>query len=241
MEEVKNHWKKWIFWFILAVAIIMVYKALDNFSEILGGVGKFFGIIGPFLAGIFIAYILYIPSMRIEGFFKRFKLKIIRKRARGLSILTTYLVVLILISILINWILPVVTESIKDFISNIQGYYETAINSYNQLPEDSLLKHEIVNEEIENIQKIDIKQYLNFDKIIGYLLSAVSAMTSLFDVFVAIIVSIYVLAERDQIVAVIKKIARVMFKDQTYNNMDKYFNNSNEIFFKFIASQFVAV
>ena len=30
-----------------------------------------------------------------------------------------------------------------------------------------------------------------------------------------------------------------MFKEKTYKNMDKYFNNSNEIFFKFIASQFL--
>ena len=30
-----------------------------------------------------------------------------------------------------------------------------------------------------------------------------------------------------------------MFKEKTYNNIDKYFNNSNEIFFKFIASQFL--
>ena len=30
-----------------------------------------------------------------------------------------------------------------------------------------------------------------------------------------------------------------MFKDKTYKNIDKYFNNSNEIFFKFVASQFL--
>ena len=59
MKEVKNHWKKWVYWFLLGTAIIIVYKALDNFGEILDGVKKLFSILSPFLAGIFIAYLLY--------------------------------------------------------------------------------------------------------------------------------------------------------------------------------------
>ena len=57
--------------------------------------------------------------------------------------------------------------------------------------------------------------------------------------FVAIIVSIYILLERTQIINFIKKFINAIFKENTYKNIDKYFNNSNEIFFKFIASQFL--
>ena len=44
----------------IAVAVIMVYKALDNFSDVMGAIGTFFEVITPFLAGIFIAYLLYL-------------------------------------------------------------------------------------------------------------------------------------------------------------------------------------
>ena len=64
MSEIKNHWKKWIYWFMLGVAIIVVYKALDNFGNIMGEVGKFFDILGPFLVGILISYLLYIPCKK---------------------------------------------------------------------------------------------------------------------------------------------------------------------------------
>ncbi len=37
----------------------------------------------------------------------------------------------------------------------------------------------------------------------------------------------------------IKKLGEAIFKEKTYKNLDKYFNNSNQIFFKFIASQFL--
>ena len=66
--------------------------------------------------------------------------------------------------ILINCILPVVFESVTDLISNIQVYYETAINKYNELPENSLIKQDVVKEEIANIQNIDIKQYFKLSE-----------------------------------------------------------------------------
>ena len=59
MSEIKNHWKKWIYWFMLGVAIIVVYKALDNFGNIMGEVGKFFDILGPFLVGILILTLIF--------------------------------------------------------------------------------------------------------------------------------------------------------------------------------------
>ncbi|MCI8411381.1 MAG: AI-2E family transporter [Clostridia bacterium] len=239
MNEVKNHWKKWMYWFILGVAMIIVYKALDSFTDIMGAIGNFFSIISPFFAGIFIAYLLYMPCRKFEEKYKKIKLKFISKKSRALSIFSVYLIAIILVIILINCILPVVFESVTDLISNIQVYYETAINKYNELPENSLIKQDVVKEEIANIQNIDIKQYFKLDKLLAYIISALGAVTSLFDVFVAVIVSIYILAERDQIMDFLKRFALAIFKENTYKNIDKYFNNSNEIFFKFVASQFL--
>ena len=239
MSEIKNHWKKWIYWFMLGVAIIVVYKALDNFGNIMGEVGKFFDILGPFLVGILISYLLYIPCKKTEEAYTNSKNKLIRKKARTLSIITVYIIVVLLIMILINFILPVVIESITELFNNLQWYVDTAIHKYNALPEDSMLKGEIVQELITNVQNINLKRYLNLDNILGYLVGAINAVTSVFNIFVAVIVSIYILSERTQIIKSLKKFVSAMFKDKTYKNIDKYFNNSNEIFFKFVASQFL--
>jgi len=146
---------------------------------------------------------------------------------------------LLLLIILINVILPVVWESIVDLISNIQNYYEIAIHKYNQLPEDHFLKQEVVKDTIQGLQNLDIKQYFKLDKMLEYIINAIDAVTGVFDVFVAVIVSVYILTERTQIVRALKRLAEAMFKEKTYKNLDKYFNSSNEIFFKFIASQFL--
>ena len=239
MNEVKNHWKKWMYWFMLGLSMIIIYKILDNFTEVTEILSKFFTILRPFFIGIFIAYLFYLPCKKIEEAYKKSKNKIIRKGARRLSIITLYIIVFLLIIILFNVILPVVIESVIDLVNNIQGYFEIAISNYNGLPEDSVLKGELVKDTINNIQNIDIKQYFQIDKLMSYVISAYNIVTSLFDIFVSIVVSIYVLSERDDILKFLKKCANAMFKEKTYKNMDKYFNNSNEIFFKFIASQFL--
>ena len=89
------------------------------------------------------------------------------------------------------------------------------------------------------MQNIDVKQYLDIGQIIGYLVNAVSAIFSIVDIFIAIIVSIYILVDRKKILGFAKRFAGAIFKERVYRNLDKYFNNSNEIFFKFIASQFL--
>lgn len=239
MNEMKNHGKKWLYWFLLGVAIIVVYKALDNFGDMMGVVTKFFEIITPFLVGIFISYLLYMPCKKIEESYAKSKLKWIAKKSRGLGILTVYFIILLLVVIVINFILPVVFESVVDLVNNIQNYYEIAIDNYNQLPPDHILKSGMVEDAIQNVQNLDIKQYFQLEKILAYVVSAIDAVTGLFDVVVAVIVSVYILAERVEILNSIKRLAEAMFKEKTYKNLGKYFNNSNEIFFKFIASQFL--
>lgn len=239
MNEIKNHGKKWIYWFLLGVSIIIVYKALDSFGDIMSAIEKFFSILSPFFVGIFIAYLLFMPCKKMEKLYEKSKSKLVRKKARTLSIITVYAIVILLIIILFSVILPVVVESVVDLLNNIQNYFEIAINQYHKLEEGSILKGDLVQEIIDNIQNINIKQYFNLDKILEYVIGAVNAVTSVFDIFVAFIVSIYILVERKQILGFLKRFASAVFKDKTYKNIDKYFNNSNEIFFKFIASQFL--
>ena len=34
MEKKVNIWGKWLYWFVFAVAVIAIYKTLDNFNDI---------------------------------------------------------------------------------------------------------------------------------------------------------------------------------------------------------------
>ena len=239
MNEIKSHWKKWVYWFLFAVAVIVVYKALDNFSDVMGAIGTFFEVITPFLAGIFIAYLLYLPCKIFEQKFRKSKLKFIHKKARVLGVVSVYIIAILVIALLIMFILPIILDSVVDLINNIPGYYETAVDQLNHLPQDSFWNNDIINQIIESIKQLDLKQFLQFDKIISYVSGAISAVFSIVDVFIALIVSIYILVDRTSIMQFLRKLATAIFPQKTYNHLGKYFDDSNTIFFKFIASQFI--
>lgn len=239
MNEVKKHWTKWLYWFLFAVAVITVYKTLDNFSSISSWIGNFFSIVAPFLVGVLIAYLLYIPTKKMENAYEGCKVKFISKHYRKLSVFTVYLIAIIIIIILTNVILPVVFDSVIELTNNFQGSFKTAIQNYQDLPEDSIFKGEFVEELVKNIQTIDIKQYININKVTEYAKGAISVASGIFDVFVSFIVSIYILLERKEILGFVKKLAGAIFEKKTYDNLERYFEQTNGIFFKFLASQFL--
>ena len=95
MEKKNNMWGKWLYWFVFAVAVITVYKTLDNFTNIINWIKGIFNVLMPFIIGIFIAYIFYLPCKKIEAFYSKSKLKLVKKKSRALSIFTVYLIALI--------------------------------------------------------------------------------------------------------------------------------------------------
>ncbi len=237
MKEKKQGITRWIYWFLLGVAIIIVYKTLDNFGQIKESIGNLFNVLEPFIIGLLIAYLLYIPCKKLEQFYKKSKkVKFINKKARLLSVVTIYIIVITVIALTLNFVLPAIAKSIIDLVNNFQTYYNSTINSINNLPENFALKNDIINA-IENIQNIDLKQFINLEKLTQYAKGAINIVSGVFNIFVAFIVSIYLLLEREEILNFMKKLTRVVFKKETYQNIDNYFNKSNEIFFKFLSSQ----
>lgn len=239
MSEIKSHWKKWIYWFLFAVAVIAVYKAFDNFTDVVNGINTFLGVVAPFLVGIFIAYLLFLPSRKLENILLKSKSKFLRKKSRVISVFIVYAIVIIAIVILIMFIFPIILQGVIDLVTNIPVYYDQIMQKINALPDDSFIKGDILNQVSEQIQKLDLKQYLEFNKVAIYISNAIGAVFSIVDIFIALIVSVYVLVDRTQILNFLRKFVYAMFPKKTYYGIEKYFHDSNEIFFRFLTSQFL--
>lgn len=237
MDKNKNVLSKWLYWFLFAVAVIAVYKTLDNFRDIVNWLKKLIDILMPFAIGIFIAYILYLPCKSVEKFYYKCKIKLIKNKARGLSIITVYAIVLIIIILVMNFIIPTVSQSVADLISNIGNYYNNTIENLNNIEEDSILNMIDTEKIVGSLENINIEQYFNIEKITEYAKGAIGVATGVFDFFVSLIVSVYILLERTSILAFIKKLSSVIFKNKTYKTLGKYFSSTNTIFFKFLSSQ----
>ena len=239
MKNIKSNITKWMYWFIFAISIIVVYKLLDNFTEIRQAIGGFFNVIAPFLGGLLIAYILYIPASRIEKGFRKSKNKLIRRNARKISTLIAYLIAIAIIVVIINLILPPVISSIVKLVNNFQGYYQTLLDEISRLPEDSFWKSEQVKSVLDSIKKIDVSKIINMDTVMQYAKGAISLLTGVVDIFVMIVVSVYALLERGKILKFIKGLSSAILNEEICLKIGKYFNDSNKIFYKFLSSQII--
>ena len=236
MKE-KGNITKWLYWFSLALAVIVVYKFLDNFTEIGVFISNLFGVLMPFILGALAAYILYIPCKKVEECYRRNK--VLKRCARGLSIFTVYLIIVLILFILVNVILPPIVSSITDLLNHLPGYYNSIRNSISNLPEDSFLVKINAQEIINKIAQIDFGKYLSVENVTGYIKGVISVASGIFDVFVTIIISIYILRERDKILNFFRRVTSSLFKENTYELISKYFKRTNTIFFNFISGQLI--
>lgn len=238
MEEKKKGFTKWIYYFLLGVAIITVYKLLDNFSQITSWIHNLLDILMPFIIGLLIAYLFYLPCRKIESIYRKVKKpKWISKKARILSIITVYIIAILLLILALNFVIPTISRSIVDFVNNFGNYYNNTMATIQELPEDSFWKSDVILNLVQNISEIDLKQFFNLERLAQYAKGAINVVNSIFDIFVSFIVSVYLLAERKRILNFLKRLSSALFNKDTYQLVGRYFNKSNEVFFKFVAGQ----
>ncbi len=224
-------------WFIFAVAVIVVYKLLDNFGEVTEWLGGFIKLLMPFIMAIILAYLFYLPCRKIETFFEKAKSKFIKKRARWLGIFVVYVIALVFIIVVVKFIVPTVYNSLMELASSLPDYYNSATEAIKALPEDSIVNKLNLTSVIENLGKINIAEFFSLEKLGEYVKGIIGFTGVIFDIFVTIVVSIYILAERKQIVEFAKKLCGAIFNTKAYKLIGKYFRESNAIFFRFISSQ----
>lgn len=239
MKENKRIWGKWIYWFTFAVAVITVYKTLDSFNEILDWIRNLFSILMPFIMGVLVAYLFYIPCRGVENFYRKRKNRLISKKARVLSIFTVYLIVIIICILVFKFVIPNITQSIMDLINNLPNYYSSALEELDKQPEDSILSKINAKEIIKNIQSIDMSRFLDMESITQYAKGVINFATMIFDIFVTFIISIYVLLERTEILRFAKRLCKAIFKEKSYRNIGINFARANKVFFKFLSGQMI--
>jgi len=119
--------KKYCYLLVGAVALIFIYKILDNFGSIttiiFSAIGSIFGILMPILIGVVLAYFLFRPMRGIE----KFVYKIMPKSqehtggVRLIAILIVYIITIILIILFFYATIPSVIESLTSFVNQMPG------------------------------------------------------------------------------------------------------------------------
>ena len=229
--------KRWFYWISIGIVLIIIYKLLDNFTGIGEWISNFFSVLAPFIEGILIAYILYTPCKKLEKSFKKRKSKFLRKHARGTSITIVFILVIALIAWFMTVIIPTIATSVSDLISNIQSYYNAVVSDSPDLTITPFIQNNILKPVVDWLQNVDFEELFTVDRIKDYLSSAMGIIKGIINIFIAIICSVYILAQRNRIIRFIDRFEKAVLTEKGYARFNKYFNEGNGIFFRYLSSQ----
>lgn len=230
--------KKYIGLFILGAALIIVYKTFDNFGVIIDFLANIFNLLTPFIIGAAIAFVLKTPSRQLEKILRRTKIGFVRKSRRGLSIFLTYFMVIAAIALIITAIIPQLGESITQFVDQLPGMTNALGNWISSLEIyglDLTSVQAFISDKLLNAEKLmDMLDLKNIDK---YAQSVKNAGSVIVNIFLGIIISIYMLVERRNIRHAFSVFGRAYIPQRHRRNIAHYCNMISSFTNRYIGCQ----
>lgn len=227
----------WVIGFIFVVGIIIVYKTFDNFSQITSFFGNIIIILKPFIIGFILAYLLNIPSRNLMNKLLSFKNKYISKYAKPISITTVYLVLILFVIVLIRMIVPAIYKNIVDMYQSLPYYIDLALQyaeKWELAGKLSILKIDettITTKMQEYLASIDFTQFGKYAQ------GVINVTSGVISAFIAVIISIYMLIDKEQIKKLVIRVSYILFGMKFTKNLISYVKKVNDIFSKYIYCQ----
>jgi len=234
MKKNKIEVAKWLPVFILAIILIFIYKTIDNIGQITTAIGHFLFVISPLLYGLLFTYFLFIPHRAVERLFKKIKLKFFIKYARAISTILIFGILIFLFVFVLSFVLPILISNINLLIDNIPGYLREVARALNNLPADSIF----ADLDIVNTIESYATEFINAERIGAVAQWIMSFVGGIFNLVMGLVISLYVLLDRDRILGFFNRLNAAIFKrEDRINRANKYFGQINKVLLTFIASK----
>lgn len=197
-----------LFWLITYAGVLLL--VVLNIGSIVDGLGWLGSLFQPLLIGIAIAFILHKPCQKIEQIIgKTLLAKGKPGLRRGVAVVFTYVVALLVLFVLILFIVPQFIDSIHLFASNIGSYLLNIQGLVNQVAK--LVK--VANIDLSALPGQTLDSIKQLTGNLGGFLTGIIGVTAgvagfLANLFIALIFSIYLLAGRERILGNCKAVCR---------------------------------
>nr|WP_278677987.1 AI-2E family transporter [Clostridium paraputrificum] len=217
---------------ILVIVLIALvgYKLIDNYQMFLNLISTTMSVISPFIYAMIFAYCIN-PIMNL--FERKLKMK------RGLSILSTYLLIGGAIVIGALYIVPSIVDSIISITSEIPKYMETVQGWINEALKNQNL-YDLINSTglLDNISVISGKMSSIIIGILdGSVSSIVSITTNVVKIGFGFLISIYILLDKERFIAEVKTITYMILKEEKGTKLIDLVRTYHEMIGKYIGTK----
>ena len=239
--------------FAVLACAIMFYFGLDYISALFKAIGSFLGILSPFIWGLIISYLLG-PSMMmyqnklftplIEKCSKKWpKIKFGKKLPKVLALILAEIVLLLIITALIYLIVPQVYESIAAIVANSPQYFDSAYSALDRLLQEHPVIEEYATKVFGNLTDALTSWAKNtllpgMDNIIANITTGVYfVLKAVYNIVIGIVVSIYILSNRERFQAHVKKLLYCVFNPENALSISKAVKFADKTFMGFIVGR----
>ena len=229
---------KWFPVFVLAVLFLIVYMAVDNIGMIAETVGRFLWVISPLLFGVLFAYFLYTPCKLIETLLKKTNKRFLVKRARGLSVLAVFLILVFLIVLIFSYVVPILIQSVIDLTESIPEFITEIVAFLDGIEEGTFLYGFDISGVLQDYLYNTFATVVNVELVERIARDVISIITVIVNVALGLIISLYMILERDRIHEFFRNLNKRLFsREKVRIRMTKYLGQVNKVLFTFIASK----
>lgn len=224
---------------ILAGSIIV--KAITDWKSVYSVINYVFHILSPFILGFCFAFILNPLVKWVNSkFFKRFFKFRKEKTSLYLSLFVTYFILIGLVVILMIFVVPQIYFSLVDLSNIITEQYFIILNKLDNLPETW---HNINIDSIIGIVNNSIPQIVNYisgitTNLIPFLYNtSISVLKGVWNVILGIIISIYMLGDRENLLKNIKRLIYALIPSKSSSVILKTARESVNIFSNYVTGK----
>lgn len=226
--------------FVILIGTLII-KLIISWNETKSSLNSIISAITPFLIGAFIAYLLnplmkYLDKKLLRGLFKIKSAKVSKYSALALS----YLFVIGIIYICFSYIIPQFMNSITELVQAIPAYYESIYDFLNNLEANypnidfNYINNLLVEAEPNLINTL--KSFASNALPLIYT-TGVSVIKGLLNMIIAIIVSIYMLSDKETISKNFKRMLYAFIPDNICDTLMRNLSECNKIFSSFIIGK----
>ncbi len=229
---------------------LLIFFFLFRFDGFSNGVGKILNSLQGIIFGLILAYLLN-PVMnfferRIQRRFFAGKERTQKqdRTIRGLAVACAMVLFLAIVTVLLMMIVPQLVGSIQELASTLEDKLTALTDWINRLTRNTQLAGQMENlaeqifEWIENWIEENVQN--NGGEFMTTLYEGVySAVKLVFNIFVGIIVAVYVLMTKERFLGQSKKLVYAVFRPRTGNIVMEVLHRANEVFGGFLIGKII--
>ena len=225
----------------------LIFTALQNVNGVFDLVGKILSFFSPVIAALCIAFVLNVLLSALEnkvfGFFGKAKRKFVRRLRRPICLVLTYLIALGIIGLLILVIIPDLVDTVIYIAEKMPSFVLSARNFA-----EGMLQRFDIEEQLPQITvnwgafATTLKNWFtnSYSQIFGDAINiTTSVFSGLFDTIFSIVISVYVLAQKEKIARFMRSAIDAFLPENATSKIYHIALRAHEAFSRFIGGQLI--